>query len=142
MQKRTIYGIILLFFLIVTLSILGILCRHWTTNKPLTKAAGQLTAGALAASYDHNETLSDSLYLYKILSVRGVVQKITKNGSGNYVAVLGDRATGKAAVEGTFDTLYNQQPFPLAIGDSVVIRGTCAGRLLNVILIQCIIEKQ
>jgi hypothetical protein len=142
MQQRTIYGIIILFFLISALSIFGFFCRHRSTDKSLTKADKQITAGELATSFEHNEILSDSLYLYKILSVKGVIQKISKNESGNYVAMLGDEAPGKTAVEGTFDTLYNQQPFPLKSGDSVVVRGTCAGRLLNVILIRCIIEKQ
>ena len=143
MQQRKIYGSLFLFFLVAALIVYGFFCRHYTTNnKDLVKADRHVTAGALASAFEHNETLADSLYLYKILSVRGVIQQISKNGSGNYVAILGDMAMGKAAVEGTFDTLYNQQPFPFSKGDSITIRGTCAGRLLNVILIQCIIEKQ
>ena len=98
-------------------------------------------AADLSSSFDSNEVLSDSLYLYKVLSVRGAVQKIVRRESGNYVISLDGRGPGRAVVDCHLDSVYNARYLSLRNGDSVTLRGTCAGRLLNVILMQCIIEK-
>lgn len=141
MQRRTTYGILLLLFLISGLFIYGFFCRFTPRPSPLADANSFVHSADLAASYDSNETLSDSLYLYKVLSVRGFIKKIQKRESGKYVITLGDRVPGMAVVDCSLDTLYNHQLLSLKTGDSVTIRGTCAGRLQNVILMQCIIEK-
>ena len=141
MQLRTKYSILLSLFLLAGLFIYGFFCRFCPRPAPLIKADIFVSPDSLAASFDSNEALSDSLYLYKVLSVRGSVARILKRESGNYVITLGDEAPGKSAVDCNLDTVYNHQFLSLRNGDSVTIRGTCAGRLQNVILMQCIIEK-
>jgi len=141
MQLRSIYGISILLFLLTGLLISGTFCRQNTATSPLAKADVLVNAADLAASFDSNEVFSDSLYLYKVLSVRGMIKKILEKQSGNYVISLGDLLPGKPVVDCHLDSIYNRQVLYLKNGDSVTIRGTCAGRLLNVILIQCIIEK-
>ncbi|HEY6899088.1 MAG TPA: hypothetical protein VI233_00535 [Puia sp.] len=94
-----------------------------------------IDAAGLAHSFESNEQAADSLYLYKIVSVRGVVERVMKRESGGYEVVLGGK------VDCNLDTMYNCRYLSLRNGDSVTLRGTCAGRLLNVILMQCIIEK-
>jgi len=143
MQLRSIYGVSILLFLLSGLLIVNTFCGENTaTPPPLVKADVFINSGELAASFDSNEVLSDSLYLYKVLSVRGIIKKILKKESGNYVITLGDQVPGKPVVDCHLDTIYNRRILPLKNGDSIVLRGTCAGRLLNVILMQCIIEKQ
>jgi hypothetical protein len=139
MQRRTTYDILLLLFLIPGLIVSGVLCRWHSGAASLVKA--DVSSADLAASFDNNESLADSLYLYKVLSVRGIVEKIMKKESGNYVITLGNRTPGRSVVDCHLDTIYNHRYLSLRNGDSVTIRGTCAGRLLNVILMQCIIEK-
>ena len=143
MQLRSIYGVSILLFLLSGLLIVNTFCGEDTASSPpLVKADFFISSGELAASFDSNEVLSDSLYLYKVLSVRGIIKKILQKDSGDYVITLGDPAPGKPVVECHLDTSYNRGLPPLKDGDSIVLRGTCAGRLLNVILMQCIIEKQ
>jgi hypothetical protein len=142
MQLRSIYGVSILLFLLSGLLIVNTFCGENTATPPLVKADIFINSGELAASFDSNEALSDSLYLYKVLSVRGIIKKILKKESGNYVITLGDPAPGTPVVDCHLDTIYNSRFLPLKNGDSVVLRGTCAGRLVNVILMQCIIEKQ
>lgn len=141
MQRRPIYGIFLLLFLLSGLSIYGFFCRHKSHPTPLVKAAIFVNSADLTAAFDTNEALSDSLYLYKVLSVRGVIKKILKRESGNYVITLGGREPATAVVDCNLDTAYNHQFLSLKNGDTVTIKGTCAGRLQNVVLMQCIIEK-
>lgn len=107
----------------------------------MTKAEGFVSSALLSSSFDSNEALSDSLYLYKVLSVRGIIQKIVRRESGNYVITLNGPTQGKAVVDCNLDSIYNKRYLSLRNGDSVTLRGTCAGRLLNVILMQCIIEN-
>lgn len=141
MQRRTIYGVLLSIFLISGLSIYGFFCRRCTPPPSLIKADLYINSVDLSRSFETNEALSDSLYLYKVLSVRGAVEKIVKREAGNYVITLGDRGSGKTVVDCSLDTIYNRRALSLKNGDSVTVRGTCAGRMVNVILMQCIIEK-
>ena len=99
-----------------------------------------LSAGALTDAYDNSEGRADSLYLYKKLSVRGALYRLHKNESGQYVATLEGRYIGRTAVDCILDSLYSPTPPAVKPGDTLVIRGRCAGRSLNVILVQCIIE--
>ncbi len=141
MQRRTKYGILLSLFLLSGLLIYGFFCRFYPRPAPLARADIFVSPDSLTASFDRNEALSDSLYLNKVLSVRGSITKILKRESGNYIITLGDEMPGKSVVDCNLDTIYNHQLLSLKNGDSVTIRGTCAGRLQNVILMQCIIEK-
>ncbi len=141
MQRRTKYGICLSFFLLSGLLIYGYSCRFYPRPAPLANADILVSPDSLTASFDKNEALSDSLYLYRVLSVRGSITKILKRESGNYVITLGDEAPGKAVVDCNLDSVYNHQFLSFKNGDSITITGTCAGRLQNVILMQCIIEK-
>lgn len=134
MRRRTIYGILFLIILLSGAFICWYSCKN-CPNAPLAKADVFIDAAGLAHSFESNEQAADSLYLYKIVSVRGVVERVMKRESGGYEVVLGGK------VDCNLDTMYNCRYLSLRNGDSVTLRGTCAGRLLNVILMQCIIEK-
>lgn len=100
-----------------------------------------LSASTLTDAYDNNEGRADSLYLYKKLAVRGPVNRLHKDESGRYVITLDGRYPGRTAVDCILDSLYSSAPPEIKRGDTLTIRGRCAGRSLNVILVQCIIEK-
>ena len=140
MNLRLKYGIIVVFLLIAFLLIYG-LFFHKAGGKTLPPPDISITAPALADSFDNAEGHADSLYLYKDLSVTGILQRLHTNGSGLYVATLAGGASGKTDIDCTLDSLYESVYSRLNIGDSLTIRGRCAGRSLNVILVQCIIEK-
>ena len=141
MNQRTKYGIFLLLILIAGLSIYGLFYR--TPSKADTLQAPDLaiSAAALADSFDYEEGHADSLYLYKTISVNGIVSRMHRARSGMWVATLAGKTSGRTAVDCTLDSLYDPDRETLKPGDTVTIRGRCAGRLLNVELIQCIIEK-
>ncbi len=140
MKLRSKYGILLFSLLIAILLIYGIFFGK-AGKKTLPPPDVSITAPALADSFDNAEGHADSLYLYKAISVTGVLERLHKNGSGLYVATLAGGASGKTDIDCTLDSLFGSDGVHLNAGDSVTIRGRCAGRSLNVILIQCIIEK-
>ena len=141
MERRIRYGIILLFCLVATLGVYGILFQSRSSGHVFAKVDFSMTAGELAAAFDHDEALSDSLYLYKVLAVTGRVRKVRKDETGSYSVTLGTPMTGEAAVDCRLDGQFNQQYATLQPGDSLRLLGICAGRLQNVILVQSIIEK-
>jgi tRNA_anti-like len=141
MEGRIRYGIILLFCLIAVLGVYGIFFRSRSPGHVFAKVDFSMTAGELAAAFDHKEAFSDSLYLYKVLAVTGRVQKVRKDETGSYSVTLGTPLTGEAAVDCRLDGPFNQQYAALRPGDSLRVLGICAGRLQNVILVQSIIEK-
>jgi hypothetical protein len=141
MERRIRYGIVLLIFLIVTLCVYGIFFRSSSTDRFIATADFAMTAGELAASFDRNEAQSDRLYLYKVLSVTGQVQKIQKDESGAWSVTLGPSLPGATVVECQLDSQFNAQYSALQTGDSLRLLGICTGRLKDVILVQSIIEK-
>src|ERR1700753_4230321 len=132
------YGNLLVTIVSPCLFVYGLFLHSCQDPATYVPAQRHLSAKALSASYDENEIRSDSLYLYKILSINGVVRKILKNEMGHFVAMIGasgepESAEGTAhAVDCSMDSLYDRRPLPIQLGDSVTIRGTCAGRLSNV----------
>jgi putative nucleic acid binding protein len=107
------------------------------------KADFHLAARDLSCVFTHDELQSDQRYLYKTLSVSGVINKVRKDESGNYmVSLRGNDFPGQSfSISCTLDSLYNQHSSSLKTGDSTTIRGICAGVLHDVVLLQCIIEK-
>ena len=101
------------FFLISGLSIYGFFCRRCAPPSSLIKADLYINSMDLSRAFETNEELSDSLYLYKVLSVRGAVGKIVKREAGNYVITLGDRGSGKSAVDCSLDSIYNRRALSL-----------------------------
>jgi hypothetical protein len=141
MEKRVKYGGILLLFLIVGLLLYGYFFHISHTQSPLSfKTAIHVNAGDLIRLSNRNESLFDRQYLYKVLSVRGVVQKIKKNRDGITVLLEGPPSLPQA-VSCSLDTLYNSRQPDLRPGDSCTILGNCAGSLKDVILLQCIVKK-
>jgi tRNA_anti-like len=123
------------------LGVYGIFFRSRSSGHVFAKVDFSMSAGELAAAFDHNEALSDSLYLYKVLAVTGRVQKAWKDETGSYSVTLGTPLTGEGAVDCRLDGPFNQPYTIPQPGDSVRVLGICTGRLQNVILVQSIIEK-
>jgi hypothetical protein len=163
MERRIRYGIILLSCLIVTLCVYGIVFQSRASNRVFASVDFAMAAVELSTAFDRDEALSDSLYLYKVLAVTGRVQKVQKDKTGSYSVTLGasqpaeaggasqpgeaegasqpGEAAEKTVVDCRLDGQFNQEYATLQPGDSLRLLGICAGRLQNVILVQCIIEK-
>jgi hypothetical protein len=141
MEKRVKYGMILLLFLIAGLLLYGYFYHIANASSPLLlKPPIPVNVRTLIALSHKNEALFNRQYLYKVLSVRGVVREVEKTRDGITV-LLGGHPALPGSVSCSLDTLYTSRGPHLRAGDSCTIQGICAGCLKDVILLQCIIEK-
>jgi hypothetical protein len=150
MEKRIKYGTILLTFLITSLLVYGYF-YHVSGDCPVpVKADMHMSAKELIGLADKDEALFDRQCLNKIISVGGNIKEVKRSRAGNYILSLGPRSSMPSPgtesgssffINCSLDRLYDRRGISLKPGDSCSIRGTCAGHLANIILVQCIIEK-
>jgi len=108
-------------------------------NKPhpsaATTTAVELTAMRLAAEYEKDENNANKKYLGNAVQVSGTVSEVSVNQQNKPVIVLlgsdmsGVQCTLQDAVAG------------IKKGDSVTIKGFCAGYLTDVIIDRCIVGR-
>ena len=143
MEKRIKYGSTLLFFLIAGLALYGYFYHISGTSPEFLNKEPDIHVSArdLIGISNNNESLFNHQYLYRILSVRGIVKDLRRNETGAYVLRLGANPDLPTLfVNCTLDSMYSHRELSLKTGDSCTIQGTCAGQLMNVILVQCIIQ--
>ena len=140
MNRRTKYVILPLLILATGFSLFR-LFYHSDGSEALSFSDTTVSARILTDAYDNGEAHADSVFLEKTISVRGIVNRIQRNDSGRVVATLEGRHPDKTAVECIFDSAYTADLAGLRVGDTVSIRGRCAGRSMNVIMVQCVREK-
>ena len=133
--------------ILILLFTLGLAITGWFLHQPwgpaaIKKADVQIGARDLTRLFCSNESVSDQQYLYKTLSVRGVIKNIRKNNPHDYTVWLAGNSGLSSSVSCRMDSNWYNRDRPLRTGDSVVIRGTCAGRFMDVILLRCILERQ
>jgi hypothetical protein len=142
MGKRMKYGGALLLSFVAGLATYGLLFHSsWCSDTRLKDAALQISTRDLIGVFDKSEELFDKEYLNKTLSVSGIIKKIRKNEGKPYTLYLGDDPDEGPSVSCSLDSFYNDSPLSLKTGDKVTLTGICAGRLMDIILVQCIIEK-
>ena len=117
----------------------GIFYGYYLYNKPRATAASSRTdvttdARTLYAEFEKDEPRANSLYLNKMIEVKGRVQRVDTT-AGNMVILL---ETGGA---GNINCSMAAAPSPDVLNREVVVKGTCAGYLLDVNLVDCIIKE-
>ncbi len=88
--------------------------------------------------YQANERESDSLYIDKIILVTGHLAEIIMEEEGKYTLSLRDNMAF-SGINCSMDEEYNNDIKELKPGDTVTVKGICAGILLDVILTRCIV---
>lgn len=142
MEKRMKYGRALLLSFIAGLATYSFLFHSsWCSHAQTKEAAMHISTPDLLGLFDKNEVVFDREYLNKVVSMQGVVKKIKKIDGEDYILYLGRDPDQGPSVRCSLDSLYNHAPLPVKTGDSITLSGTCAGRLMDIILIQCIIKK-
>lgn len=91
------------------LALYGILHQLYSDNKTFVPADLSITAPALTASFEGNEDLADSLYLYKVVSLSGVYEQLIDDGPGRYIIRLPGSRSGKVMVDCHIDLIYSRE---------------------------------
>lgn len=110
-----------------------------STHKSEMEPAIKITAKDLYSQYEENEIQADELYKNKLLEVSGTIENIgkdildvpyvslkTNNILGSVQCMLADTEKSKAA--------------GLSKGQSIVLEGKNSGKMMNVILRECVIK--
>jgi hypothetical protein len=113
------------------------------SHKSLVKAKPDyiFEAADFYSAYEANEKQSDSLYIDRIIQVRGPVAEILQEEELKYTLILRDEMSF-AGVNCSMDEEFRDKIADLSIGDTVIIKGVCAGMLMDVILTRCVIVSE
>ncbi len=129
-------------YILLTLAILavaGAAIGYYLYNKPVAsleqaEADVVLTAPELLAEFQADEAAANEKYLDKVIQVRGELEAVTDNETGNTSLRLaaGDPMSGvicelEPGVAGGFEA-----------GQTVTLKGQCTGMLMDVVLVRCV----
>ncbi|MDR3711696.1 MAG: hypothetical protein P4L51_02685 [Puia sp.] len=136
-EKRTLFwgGILLCLLLLFAWGIRLYTRKHQSVAG--ATVAFSVGADSLYSQYQRDEHTADSLYLGKVIEVRGKLGEIQHNG----VLEIWILSTGGGG--GVNCQLFPGEKYPGGnhrIGDSVSIRGKCTGFLMDVTLSDCVFQ--
>ncbi len=95
-------------------------------------------ANELYYYYQANEIESDSLFIDKIIQVTGHLAEVIEEEDGKYTIILRDDMAF-SGINCSMDVDFKDNIKELKTGDTVTVKGICAGMLLDVILTRCVI---
>lgn len=101
----------------------------------------ELTAAALLEDFNKDEIAANKKYLDKVIAVKGKVVELKLEPATGQATVILDSGDPMAAVTCSF---YNDEVDAvkkLNQGSEVIIKGKCTGKLMDVVLNKCSIEK-
>lgn len=137
-MKKIIIGIIALLILG------GATTAYFIYNKPHQDIASanvdySLNAKDLYAEYDKDEQKADKKYLDKILKVKGKVADIKKD---SVVTIMLESGAMMGLVACEMDEFSEHKEIKVEHGETVTIKGILTGKLIDVVLVRCIILNQ
>ena len=101
----------------------------------------QLSTMALLADFNKDETAANLKYLDKVIAVKGKIKEIKIEPATGQATVVLDSGDPMVAVTCSF---YNEEVASvkkLTEGAEITIKGKCTGKLMDVVLNKCSIEK-
>ncbi len=101
----------------------------------------ELTASKLVDDFNKDETAAGKKYVDKVIAVKGKVSEVKLEPSTGHASVILDSGDPMAAVTCSF---YDDEAGSLKEikqGEAIVVKGRCTGKLMDVVLNKCSIEK-
>lgn len=98
-----------------------------------------LQATQLYQDFNQDEAASNQKYVGKILEVIGTVNRVAPDGDEKVLLVLDTNADGEVHCQLNASAHTDLTKIP--IGETIKVKGTCSGFLLDVMLDDCIIIK-
>ena len=134
-------------FIILTTLMLWVVLGSFAlyyVNRPVANVSAARPAYSLASDafynqFEENEDAANQKYLGKVVELSGTVKEIATDENGQLSVILkGDDFFGVSCKlnSETGDTLKN-----IRAGDAVTIKGICSGKLMDVVLVNCSLEK-
>jgi hypothetical protein len=111
--------------------------RNDIVNK---EALFQLDAKALIAEYEMGEAHANDRYLGKTIAVNGTIRSVEREGGE--VTIFLDAGDPLSEVVCEMNMNVAQDYSDYRTGDQVVIKGECSGKLMDIILVNCVIDTK
>ena len=132
-----------LLLLVLVLGVLGAAVAGYLYRKPAEKTVSgkadySVEAASLFSEFEQNEDQANEKYLNKVLSVNGTIASIAPADSQG-VAITLEAASEMSGV--SCQLADAQQAASLKKGDQVLVKGRCTGMLMDVVLVNCTLEK-
>jgi tRNA_anti-like len=129
--------------LILSLGIIGAGIGYYMYNKPVAslekkKADAEITADQLISAYEADEKAADSLYLGKVVQVKGKVSAVAQEEGTTKIQLETSNPISMIICEMEDSTTGTE----VKSGDEVTIKGMCSGYLSDVILVQSTLVKE
>lgn len=124
----------------VVILLAGALTVVYKFNKPHPSVGNPdyfLTANELIAEFEEDELSANKKYVGRAVEVKGIITDVAEKEHG-FVLFLGDSSV-VSRVNCTLRDVNGIMAYGLRAGDPLTVRGICTGRLLDVVLIDCII---
>lgn len=104
-------------------------------------AAYELTAAGIVKEYNTDETAANRKYLDKVIAVKGNIQDVKIDTSGQCTVFL-NSGDPMSSVTCSFYEEEARSVSAYHTGDEVTIKGKCTGKLMDVVLNKCSINKK
>lgn len=114
-------------------------CRQGGIDPAKTEPAHQLTSLELFSQYS-DLAAGDEKFKSKIIQVKGTVVRTGRNVAGNILVFLRG-SENRGDIQCAFEKEYAAKASEMQEGQELTVRGKCKGRLINVILDQCVIVQ-
>ena len=129
--------------IIITLLVLGVIGGAYGLylfNKPSEDVSNKkvevtITATELLKSFKDDETVANSTYLNKVILVSGVVKSVSIEGTIQNILIESNDLMSTVSCE------MSEPAESVNTGDKVMVKGQCAGYLIDVVLTKCVIEN-
>ncbi|RYG47817.1 MAG: hypothetical protein EOO01_14335 [Chitinophagaceae bacterium] len=134
-------GMILIGMLIILTGAVVMLREYFRTPSGMTelKPYWMGTVAELARKFRDDEQQANSQFLGRILEVKGIVDNVSSEGDSIFNVTLGFGEAGNISC--TMNPSQNSEVRKLRSGDTVSVRGECAGFLADVELNRCELIK-
>jgi hypothetical protein len=136
MRKIYFFGIGILLFCLAGWGVYRVTKSHG--NVADDEAVASISADSLYYQFQKSEPEANIKWVGKVLEIRGIISSVTQTGNSMFINL---RVTDEGGIN--CSTLKKDLP-PDAIfnkGDSVTIKGSCTGFLMDVNMVDCIVKK-
>ena len=136
-----------IFIFLIIITVTGISSSYvyfFIYNKPHQNIANAtptytLTTEQLYTEYNTDEKKSDQKYLGKIIEIKGSISEIINDKTSITLEFKKEDDMGGVIV--SLDSIYDQRYQHLTIGQPIIIKGVCVGKLTDVTINKGIIIK-
>jgi hypothetical protein len=125
---------------LIIVIIAGLAVGYYLYNKPHREADDvapdyTMTPAELLSAYEQDEATADATYLDKVISLQGTVLTVNDLEQGSSISL--DAGNVMASVICEFES--KDAVKGVQVGQKVNVKGFCSGKLMDVVLVRCIL---